>query len=388
MNKHFWIMRHLKVSFIFFIILFSSVAESAFVLKSKGDKILIHLEGKNIKRGTWFKVINPLGKAKGLIQIKKTGKSKAIAVLKLGKTEKAWPLESISSKKARKLVKESRIKKRKEYLRKIASYERAVKQRLAKKQRRKKAIKRLERKRMRRLASMDDSDDEIYSDIYAENEADNENFKSFEEYGSNNMEERVENSFPGYDDNKEPAETYQNNRKKESIKMLLGAFASGGLNSMKLKPIDTTLSGFGWEGLGFAEIIFQKRFALTGFVGYKHFQIGSESTNCRGRESCFLKVRYIKFGGELKYVFFQDKRFDLWGGIGGSLILPRTIDNSAGLTKKSFDLHGTVGPLLGVNLKINRLIFPLSLQLNLFNLPTDTTFSWSVFFRAGFGVKI
>lgn len=380
-------MRHLKVFFVFFIVLFSPFVESAFVLKAKDEKALIHLEGKKIKKGAWFKVINPQGKAKGLVQIKKTGKSKAIAILKLGKIEKAWPLESINSKKARKLVAEARSKKRKAYLRKIAAYERAVKRKVAEKIKRKRAIRKLERRRARQLASMDDSDDSIYDGIYAENESDG---KDFEGYGSDSMEERVENSFPGYNDKKELNEIHQGNRKKETIKMLFGAFVSGGLNSMKLKPeeIDTTLSGFGWEGLGFSEINFQERFALTGFVGYKHFQIGNESADCNGRDPCFLKVSYIKFGGELKYIFFQDRRFDLWGGIGGSLILPRTVDNYAGLTEKSFDLHGTVGPLLGANFKTKKLVFPLSLQLSLFNPPTDTTFSWSIFFRAGCGVKI
>ena len=133
---------------------------------------------------------------------------------------------------------------------------------------------------------------------------------------------------------------------------------------------------------------FKNKFALTGFVGYKHFQIGSESMDCGGRKPCFLKVRYIKFGGELKYIFFQDRTFDLWGGIGGSLILPRTVDNYAGLTEKSFDLHGTVGPLLGMNFKTGNLVFPMSLQFSLFNPPTETTFSWSVFFKAGCGVKL
>ena len=358
----------------------------------KGDRALIHLEGKKIKKGTWFKVIDPQGKAKGLIQIQKTGKVKAIASVKMGTIEKAWPLESISSKKARKLVENARIKKRKKYLRKIAAYERAVQKRLAQKIRRKRAIRKLEKERMRRLASVEDADNEIYSDIYAENEADEDSLAAFEGYGSENMEERVENSFPGYNDKNEPVDVSQGNKRKGAIKMSFGAFASGGLNSMKLydtkkEPI-ATLSGFGYEGLGFAEINFHKRFALTGFGGYKHFKIGNDSKDCRGGDPCFLKVQYIKLGGELKYIFFQDKRFDLWGGVGGSLILPRTVDNHAGLTRKSFDLHGTVGPILGANFKTRKLIFPISVQLSLFNPPTKTTFSWSIFFRAGFGVKI
>lgn len=377
-------MRHLRSFFVFFIILFSSFAESAFFLKVKGDRALVHLEGKKIKKGAWFKAINPQGKVKGLVQIQRTGKAKAIAALKMGKMEKTWPLESISGKKARKLVANARIKKRKKYLKKIAAYKRAAQKRLAKKIRRKRAIRKLERKRMRQLASVEDAD------TYGENESDGDNFVSFNGYGSENMEERVENSFPGY---KDPVDApLKRHRAKEALKISFGALAGGGLNSMKLYDKDreliATLSGFGWEGLGFAEIDFQKSFALTGFAGYKHFQIGSESTDCTGREHCSLKIQYIKFGGELKYIFFQDKRFDLWSGIGGSLILPRAVDNRAGLTRESFDLHGTVGPLFGANIKTKKLIFPLSLQLNLFNWPTKTTFSWSVFFRAGCKVKI
>ena len=360
-------MRHLK-AFSLLILCFSFFAESAFVLKTKGNRAIIHLEGKKIRKGAWFKAINPQGKVKGLIQIRKTGKTKAIAVLRMGKAEKTWPLEYTNSKKARKLIKEARLKKRK-----AAAYKIAAKKRLAEKIRKKRAFRKLKRERRRQIASIENADHAIYQDIYAENEPNNAAV-SFTGFNSDNMEEGEGQSFLGY--NSQP------------IKVVLGAFAGGGLNSMKLKPIDTTLSGFGWEGIGFAEINIQKKFILTGFGGYKHFKIGGKSKVCGRHEPCFLKVQYTKFGGELKYVFLPNRKFDLWGGIGGSLIVPYTVNNHAGLTKESFGLHGTIGPILGANLKTGKLVFPLSIQLSLFNPPTDTTFSWSIFFRAGCGINL
>ena len=170
----------------------------------------------------------------------------------MGKIEKAWPLESTNRTKAQKLVKKAMIKKRKAYLRKIAAYERAVQKRLAEKRRRKRAIKRLERKRTRRLASMDASNDDTYTDAHEDSsyESDNENYKSFKEYDSENMEERVENSFPGYDDKKDPDGVYKEKRKKGEIQLLVGALGGGGLNSMKLKthryhPFRIRLGGTG-----------------------------------------------------------------------------------------------------------------------------------------------
>jgi len=85
-----------KLFFLTFFLLFSSLAHSAVILKIKGRKALVDLEGVNAEKGDKFDALNLYGKALGLLEIKKVKKGKAIAVLLKGKMGISWILEPSS----------------------------------------------------------------------------------------------------------------------------------------------------------------------------------------------------------------------------------------------------------------------------------------------------
>ena len=95
----------------------AAVPKNAVILKTKGKKVLIYLNGRNTKKGDYFQVVNTDGKAKGLIQIQKTGRVKAIGIVKWGKTQKNWLLEPKSEKWAKRRI---LLKKRKAYRKMLA----------------------------------------------------------------------------------------------------------------------------------------------------------------------------------------------------------------------------------------------------------------------------
>ncbi len=86
----------MKKSFcLFFALFFLPVfpASSALILKIKGRKALVDLEGVQAKKGDTFSALNLYGKALGLLQIKKIKRGKAIALLLKGKMGPNWILE-------------------------------------------------------------------------------------------------------------------------------------------------------------------------------------------------------------------------------------------------------------------------------------------------------
>ena len=365
-------MNSLRFFFIFLpllALLVTPPAESAVILKTKGKKVLIYLKGRKTKKGAYFQAVDAYGQAKGLIQIQKTGQLKAIGTVKLGKVQKNWLLEPKSKRWAKKIQKSALLKKRKAY-----------KKRLAKKKRQRRLRRRLARAQNELEYSSDS--DEDYDNLPTED------YSEPREQDSRQKESK----YPEDKLDDIPAYAYNRNSKGllNTAKLTLGFIGAGGLNNLMLKPIPTNLSGFGWEGMGFAEMTFKGGFSVSGLLGYKSLQISNQkSLDCGRRGPCSLAIQYVKFGGDLKYIFSRNKNFDVWGGINGALLWPISEPlNNAGLTKNSFGLHGTLGPLLGVNLKLANLIVPLSLRFNIFNPPTETTYSWSVFLRAGLGLRL
>ena len=63
------------------------------ILKVKGRKALIDLEGASAELGDRFNALNLYGKPLGLLEIKKVKRGKAIAVLRKGKMKVNWILE-------------------------------------------------------------------------------------------------------------------------------------------------------------------------------------------------------------------------------------------------------------------------------------------------------
>ena len=85
-----------KMSNYFILILlafFSFQVHSAIILKVKGRKALVDLEGVKAERGDKFDALNLYGKPLGVLEIKKVKRGKAIAVLLKGKMGVSWILE-------------------------------------------------------------------------------------------------------------------------------------------------------------------------------------------------------------------------------------------------------------------------------------------------------
>ena len=85
-----------KMSNCFILILlafFSFQVHSAIILKVKGRKALVDLEGVKVERGDKFDALNLYGKPLGVLEIKKVKRGKAIAVLLKGKMGVSWILE-------------------------------------------------------------------------------------------------------------------------------------------------------------------------------------------------------------------------------------------------------------------------------------------------------
>ena len=78
---------------IILLIFFSFPSHSAIILKIKGRKALVDLEGVKAEKGDKFDALNLYGKALGVLEIKKVKRGKAIAVLLKGKMGVNWFLE-------------------------------------------------------------------------------------------------------------------------------------------------------------------------------------------------------------------------------------------------------------------------------------------------------
>ena len=94
MNRRFFF-----IFFFCFLIGVSNSAYSAVIIKIKGKKALVDLEGVSAEPGDRFEAINLYGKALGLLQIKKIKRGKALAVLLKGKMGVNWILEQVAHKR-------------------------------------------------------------------------------------------------------------------------------------------------------------------------------------------------------------------------------------------------------------------------------------------------
>ena len=76
-----------------FILFYSFSGFSAVILKTKGKKALIDLEGAATQKGDQFDALNLYGKPKGVLEIRKIKKGKALGILTKGKMGVNWILE-------------------------------------------------------------------------------------------------------------------------------------------------------------------------------------------------------------------------------------------------------------------------------------------------------
>ena len=90
-----------RIIFVFTLCVFSfSPAHSAVILKVKGRKALVDLEGVAVEKGDKFDALNLYGKPLGVLEIKKIKRGKAIAVLLKGKMGVSWILEPSAQESA------------------------------------------------------------------------------------------------------------------------------------------------------------------------------------------------------------------------------------------------------------------------------------------------
>ena len=96
-----------------FVLFISLPAQSATILKVKGSKALVDLEGLEVIKGDKLIAIDLYGKTKGIVKVRQVKRNKALVVLVKGKIRKGWILEfSSSSKKEVKKYKSPRKGKR------------------------------------------------------------------------------------------------------------------------------------------------------------------------------------------------------------------------------------------------------------------------------------
>jgi hypothetical protein len=69
------------------------------VVKVKGNKVLVNLDGQAVQQGDQFFVTNSDGQRRGLITIKQIRDDKAIAILTKGQAQAGWNLEKRGKKK-------------------------------------------------------------------------------------------------------------------------------------------------------------------------------------------------------------------------------------------------------------------------------------------------
>ena len=361
--------RSLGVSaFIFSCALVSPAVDGAVILKARGKKAVVWLEGEKVRRGSYFEILNLYGEPRGLLKIIRPGRKKAIGYLIAGKMRRKWLLEPKSVKWAKR--KQRTLQRR----RKIAKA---------------KAAKKRQRMR-RRLAS---AKEEYISPSYEDDiflDAKDSGSDSFEEDINYREEDSFERKDSSHSRKRKAAEDEPASRQR-NFKLSAGLSGAAGLHSMRLKPIETTISGLGYEAGPFVEAAFQNGFSITGLLGYKSLKmINEDSLDCGSRDPCQLGLEYIKFGGDLKYTFWKNRRLDVQAGLSGAFLwIFKEPVNNAGLDENSFGLHGTLGLTAGAMIRAGKLRIPVFLTGSLFNPPpTATTSSWSLFLRAGVGYAL
>ena len=82
-----------------FLFLFTQVSLGAIIIKTKGSKALIDLEGENTQVGTNYNALDLYGNKKGIIKIEKFKSGKAIGRLVSGEFGTNWILEKIKDSK-------------------------------------------------------------------------------------------------------------------------------------------------------------------------------------------------------------------------------------------------------------------------------------------------
>ncbi len=332
--------------------------ESAVVLKINNNQALIHLEGLRTKRGAYFEALDLYGNSKGLVQIKRVGDKKAIGTLKLGRIGLKWSLEPKSKRWA--------ISKLRKYKMALLQKQKLKRKRFIQQQRKKRLLAQKRRNAQREIASNDQEEFLIDDNQFSFNNSDN-----YDSYNDSN-------DFYNKESSKHP---YSGN-------FTIGVQPIGSFNFMKISPSKKNsifIKGFGYGGRFFVEASVNDFLSIGGHAGYQRYSAKSED-KC-GKSTCSLDIDYVIAGLTLKGHLLNKKSIKLSLGIDGSLLYPLGYLNKANLSKESFDFHGTLGLILGVDLSFGNFVIPISVTPSLVVPPTATTLVGTTSVNLGFGYR-
>lgn len=380
----------LKALFVAVCVFIVSNSEAVIVLKTKSNQALIHLEGLKTKKGTYFEAIDLYGEKKGLVQIKRVGKKKAIGVLKWGRMAKRWSLEPVSKRKAIAVQKKARRKakiariQREKIKRKLARRKSLEKQK--KLARRKLARRRKAKKRS--IASYEEEQGE-----YILNELPQDSDYQSQEVLSNNLsdQEEVSSDFSANDfsysneselssmdsedknTNFDSQEVYINTESHKRFALGLAPRAEYGL--MKLNPSNKPgylMHGFGGGLFVIADFSLNNFIRAGGSFGGKYFSTSSEEQKCGQKRGCQLTIYYLSASLSLKLNLITFVDHKLWFAGEGVLMQPLAYTNNT-LTKQSFSpFHGTLGGGLGIDFDFGNFVMPISIN-GQFYMPSSKT---------------
>ena len=396
--------------FFFLIFLIPAGSEAVVVLKSKGKRILIGLEGLKTKKGAYFSAFDLYGKEKGLVRIKKAARTKAIGVVKYGSAAKHWSLEPTSGKRAeaiqikakRKARRIALIKKAKK-ARKLAQKNRmdrksrAAKRKLA--QKRKLKRRKLARKKaiMRKLAAYEGADSYEMDHFQDNPDSQSDEVLSYNSDWSANMDfsgaesseslngQGASGSDPHIMDN-----ISQPSAGEKPGRLIFGFAPRGEYSFMKLSPRRQPtylMAGPGYGGLFFADFSLNDFLRAEGNIGAKFFSVSAEEEKCGQDGGCALDIYYLSAGLALKVNLLDFGGHKLWLGAEGVLLQPLAYSNDI-LTRDSFaPLHGTVGGGLGADFSFGNFILPVSVRGGLYMPATKTVTTGTLGLSLGLAYK-
>ena len=398
-------------------ILLNLPCKATTILKVKGKQALVESEDLKFEAGSYFDVYNLKGKAVGLLEIKKAGRQKAIGIIKIGRGASGYSLEPRSRKSAMAIerkyleTKEKRMrlvqeKRRAEHIRKqkIARAKRneALRKQRQEAYRRRMALLKSREKRTRRgIANYNKSYDDLTEDDTSTgyDDAGNEDSYSDREYYGDSMDyEALANTRKTrqrgrYQHRKKPRKQFSSlydsygGIQLGDMNVGMGITPEIKLDIFRLKLTNVDLVGPGYGLSGFIDIGVLNFLKIHLSLGYSWFNAISKKS-CGGRSVCGVQIHHLLAGSGTKFVIKSSNIADIWLGLNGKLLYPFSYINKANLGKNSFNLHGTMGFMLGSDLKFGSFsLFP-SIYIDVFIPPGKTTFITSSGLKLGFGFNL
>ena len=398
----------LKTLFCFIFVFFVSNSEAVIVLKTKNKQALIHLEGLKTKRGAYFETVDLYGKRRGIVQIKRVARTKAIGVLQYGRMAKRWSLEPTSRKRAvaiqkntkRRSVRIARIQKEK-IKRKLGK--------LAQKNPRRLKNKRLVHKKTasrRGIASYEKRQGEYITDDFSKDSKGEYIINDFpkdsnpsQEVLSYDSDYSSARSFSGSPEGTDQAR-YLNPQAdyadelidlKSPKQLSLGLAPRIEYNVMKIIPPrnqpEYLMSGFGYGLFAFADFPLNHFIGAGVSLGGKYFSVSAEEQKCGKKGGCSLSIYYFSAGLSLKLNLIEFYNHKFWLAGEGVLMLPLLPSNNI-LEEESFSpFHGTLGGNLGIDFTLGNFVIPVSIGGAVYLPTTKTTLTGSAGFQLGLAYK-